>query len=215
MLAAVDDVGHRRRQDEVLVLVQLGDVLPHRHLADVGGSDGDRHRRAEDGVGAELRLVRGAVERDHRVVELALLERVLALEQLGDRAIDGFNRLQHAFAEINLLVAVAQFARFELAGGRPRRNGGTRKETVVEQDVDFDGRVAARVEDLAADNLADLDERCFRLGSDLLGRSGLGDGDSFFGRSGLGGRSSFLCGNGFLGCCGFGSFSDSGHFGIP
>jgi hypothetical protein len=128
---------------EILVLVQLGDVLPQWHLADVGTSHGDGHRSAEDCVGAELRLVGGAVERDHRLVEFALVERVLALEQFGDRAIDRFNGLQHTLAEIDLLVAIAQFAGFEFAGGSAGRNGGTGHETVVERDVDLNGRVAA------------------------------------------------------------------------
>jgi hypothetical protein len=53
---------------------------------------------------------------------------------------DGF---QHALAEVNLLVAVTQFAGFEFPGRRTRGDCGAGQETVVESDVDFDGRVAA------------------------------------------------------------------------
>ena len=221
MLSAVDDVGHRGRQRELLVLVQLGDVFPHRHLADVGGGNGDGHRRAEQSVGTELRLVRCSVERDHRIIELALVERVLALEQFGDRAIDGFDGLEHALAQVDFLVAVAQFAGFEFTGGSAGRNGGTRQEPIVQDDIDFNGRIAARIENLTTGNLGDLDERSSdrldgngRLlhGNSLLGRSGFGGRSYFLGRRCLDGRSGFLGGNSFLGCC---SFSDSGHFWIP
>ncbi|EXI68646.1 MAG: hypothetical protein AW08_00958 [Candidatus Accumulibacter adjunctus] len=119
---------------------------------------GDGHRCAEDGVGAEVGLVGCAVEGDHRFVEFALVERVLALEQLGDTRVDGVDGLEHALAEIDLLVAVTQFAGFEFAGRGTRRDGGAGEKAIVEGDVDLDGRVAARIENLPADDLGDLDE---------------------------------------------------------
>ena len=87
--AAVEDVHHRHRQDRRLAAaVELGEVAVER-LAGVGGGGlGDRQRDAEDRVGAEPALVRGAVELDHRLVERALLGGAGALQRRGDLTVD-------------------------------------------------------------------------------------------------------------------------------
>jgi hypothetical protein len=107
-------------KDEIAVLVDLADVLPQRHLADVGARHGDRHRSAEDGVGAETRLVGVPSRAIIASSSSRWLSGFLPLSSLAILAIDGFNGLQHALAEIDLLVAVAQFAGFEFAGRRTR-----------------------------------------------------------------------------------------------
>ena len=47
------------------------------------------------------------------------------------------------------VAAVAQLDRLELAGRGARRHGGEAARARLEDDLDLDGRVAARVEDLA------------------------------------------------------------------
>jgi hypothetical protein len=84
VLAAVEDVHHRHRQH---VRVGAADVAVERQAERVGGGLGDRQRDAEDGVGAELALVVGAVELDHRAVDLALVEASMPDERLGDLAV--------------------------------------------------------------------------------------------------------------------------------
>ena len=51
------------------------------------------------------------------------------------------------------LVAVAQLDRLVRAGRGAGRHGGAAARAVLEDDVDFDGRIAAAIEDFAADNV--------------------------------------------------------------
>ena len=85
MRAAVEDVHHRHRQH---VRGLAAEVAPQRQalLGRRRARGGQRH--AEDRVGAEARLVVGAVELDQRAVERRLVERVEAGDRLGDLAVD-------------------------------------------------------------------------------------------------------------------------------
>ena len=116
---------------------------------------GDRQRDAEDGIGAEPRLVGRAVERDHRLVDLDLRLRIHAADGVENLAVDRVDRLAHALAEIALLVAVAQLDRLVRAGRGARRHRGAAERAVLQHDVDLDGRIAAAVEDFAADDVDD------------------------------------------------------------
>ena len=83
--AAVEHVHHRHRQDAG---VRAAEVAPQRH-AGVGRRGVRRGQRdAEDRVGAQARLVRGAVELDQRAVEPGLVGGVAADDGLGDLAVD-------------------------------------------------------------------------------------------------------------------------------
>ena len=59
-------------------------------------------------------------------------------------------RVEHALAEVALLVVVAKLERLARAGRRAGRHGRAAERAAVEEAVDFDGRIAARIEDLAA-----------------------------------------------------------------
>ena len=63
--------------------------------------------------------------------------------------------LQHALAEIAALVAVAQLDRLVRAGRGARGHRGAALAAVLQHHVDLHGRVAAAVEDLAADDVDD------------------------------------------------------------
>ena len=64
--------------------------------------------------------------------------------------VDIFHGAQHALAEILGFVAVAQFEGFVLAGGSAGGNRRAPAVAIVQNDVSFDGGIAARIENLAA-----------------------------------------------------------------
>ena len=150
--AAVDHVHHRHGED---VGVGAADVAVQRHAQLVGGGLGDRQADAEDRVGAETCLVVGAVELAQQRVDDALRHRVEAVEGVGDLAVDEADGVLDTLAAV-AVAAVAQLDGFVLAGRRAARHGGTPGGAGVEDDLDLDGRVAARIEDLAADDFDDL-----------------------------------------------------------
>ncbi len=152
MLAAVDDVHHRHRQD---MRRNTADIAVERHAARIGSGLGNGETGAENGVGAKAALVFSAVQFDHRKIDLALVFGIHADDDFGDVGIDGRNRLGHAFAEIARLIAVAQFNRFMRAGRCARRNGRTAKTAVLKQDIDLNSGVAAAVENFAGMNVND------------------------------------------------------------
>ena len=152
MHAAVDDVHHRHRQQ---ARGGAADVAVERLVLGDGRGLGHRQRHAEDGVGAEPALVGRAVERDHRLVDLGLRLGVHAAERVEDLAVDRIDRLAHALAAVARLVAVAQFDRLMRAGGGAGGHRGAAVGAVLQHHVDLDGRIAAAVEDFAADNVGD------------------------------------------------------------
>ena len=97
------------------------EVAEQRQVGRVGGGLGDRERDAEDRVGAQLALVRRAVEVDQGLVDEALLAGLEADELGADRVEHRVDGLEHALAAV-ALAAVAQLDRLEGAGGRA---GGT------------------------------------------------------------------------------------------
>src|SRR6185436_19783157 len=95
------------------------------------------------------------VELDHFLVEPGLVLRIASDERLLQRGVHVLDGLQHALAEVARLVAVAQLDRFARAGGGTGRHRRTAHDTGVEDDVGFDGRVTARVDDFASADVGD------------------------------------------------------------
>ncbi len=113
MRAAVEHVQHGRGQDAGVDAAEVaieGDLEVLRNGA--GGGHGD----GEDGVGAKLGLVGGAVEGNHGLVDEALVGGVDAFELGSDDGFDVLDRLQNALAHEVRLVAVAEFDGFMFAG---------------------------------------------------------------------------------------------------
>ncbi|MDQ1127750.1 hypothetical protein QE428_002783 [Microbacterium sp. SORGH_AS 505] len=146
MLAAVDDVEQRHGQD---ARVGSAEVAVQRQVGAVGGGLRDGERDAEDGVRAGARLVLGPVGRDEDLVDDALLAGVDAFDFGAELVDDRVHGLQDALAAVAALVAVAELIRLEGAGGRAGGDGCALDDAVVEQNLHLDGRVAARVQDLA------------------------------------------------------------------
>ncbi len=147
--AAVQHVHHRHRQHRRLAAaVELGQI-PVERLLGIGSSGlRRRQRNPEQRVRPQPPLVWRRVELDHRLVERPLLRRPRPDQRLGDLPIHVVDRLAHALAAPSV-PPVPQLHRLELpgrgAGGNRRETSGTR----LERDLNLNGRVAARIEDLA------------------------------------------------------------------
>ncbi len=157
MLAAVDDVHHRHRHGVLARrAVEVGDVRVERQVLVLSSGLGGGEGHGEDGVGAQLGLVLGAVQLDHRAVQRLLVGRVLAQQQIANRAVDVADRLQHALAHVTALVAIAQLQRLARTGGRTGRRTGAADDAVIEDNVRFHGGVATGVENFTPFDVDDL-----------------------------------------------------------
>src|SRR5690606_38537276 len=130
------------------------DVAEQRQAGGLGRALRHGERDTEDRVGPELGLVRGPVQVDEGLVDDALFGGVDP-EDLGrDGVDDRVHGVLDTLAEVAVLVAVTALDRLERTGGGAGGYGRPRDGAVLERDLDLDGRVAARVEDLAgADGL--------------------------------------------------------------
>ena len=105
VLAAVQDVEHRDRQDTRAGATQ---VAIERQLVGGGGSMCARQRRPENCVRAQGALVRRAVELQEHGVDTRLVGRVVAEQRGRDRLVHVCHGRQDALAAVARLVAIAQ-----------------------------------------------------------------------------------------------------------
>ena len=154
--AAVQDVHHRHRHDRGWAGARdAGDVLVEGLLGVSGRRPGGGKGDAQDRVRAQARLVRGAVEVDHRLVDGSLIRGVGAVERIGDLAVGVRHRSRDALAQ-PLGAAVAQLGGLEFAGGGAGGDGGTAHRATGEGDVHLDRGIAPGVEDLPRLDAFDL-----------------------------------------------------------
>jgi hypothetical protein len=99
-------------------------------------------------VGAQLGLVRGAVELDQLGVEQPLLRRLEADDLGPDVVDDDLDGVLHALTGIPL-AAVAEFGCLERAGGCPARHARAGDRAVVEEHLHLDRGIPPGIEDLA------------------------------------------------------------------
>ncbi len=158
VLAAIDDVHHRHRH-RILAggAIQVGDVRIQRYALGLCSCLGGCQGHGEDGIGAQLGLVLGTVQLDHRLVQRLLVDRVLAQQQVTDRTVDVGYGVQHALAQVTTLVAVAQLERLARTRGGAGRCTSTANNAVVQDHVGFHCRVAAGIEHLTS---LDIDDLC-------------------------------------------------------
>ncbi len=100
-------------------------------------------------------LFSAAVELDHPLVDVGLLQRVQADQCLGQIFVDVLDGLADAFAEKLLRIAVAQLPGFVYARAGAAGYGRSAEGAVGQPHVDLDGRIAAAVENLAAMDVND------------------------------------------------------------
>jgi hypothetical protein len=133
---------HRARQRAAQVPVQGESTVD-------GGGTSDGHRDTEDGVRPQLSLVWRPIEVDHRPVDLHLVDCVHTEQRRSNLVGDVLHGLHGSLSAVARRIAVTELQRLVLPGGRSARHGGSPRCPAVERDVDFDGGIAATVEDLA------------------------------------------------------------------
>src|SRR5687768_16414365 len=126
-----------------------------REPVGLGHGPRERHRHAECRVGAEPPFVGGAVELDHEAVDGALVH-WHPLQRGGELPVDVPDSPGDAFPQEAFGVAIPQLQRLALPGGRARRHRGTPCRAAIEGHLDFDRRITARIENLAAVDRLDL-----------------------------------------------------------
>ena len=177
VLAPVDDVHHRHRQDAGARTANITVKLLSCGLC---GGFGDCEGDAENGVSPKAALVGRAVHFDHRLVDHRLAGCVDAGQRLRDFAVHGGDGVQNALALVARLVAVAQLHRLMRAGGGAGGDGRAAEGAVFERHVDFHRRVAPAVENFAG---VDVDDRahgcspvaCSGFSPGVAARIGRGD----------------------------------------
>ena len=134
----VDDVHHWNWKS---VSVATTDVAVERQTECVGSGFGSGERNTKDGVGTELALSGSAIESDHLVVEGALIEHTITLECGSDDGVDILNSLQNAFAQVAVLVAIAEFKSLVLTCRSTRWHSCTTENTIFQNHIYFNCRV--------------------------------------------------------------------------
>jgi len=132
-------------------------VSIQRQVLVLGSSLGSGQGDGEDSVSAQATFVFGAVELDHRVVQSFLVQRILAQQQVTDRAVNVGYSLEYTLAQVTALVAITQFQRFARTGRSTGRRAGATDDAVIEKHVGFDGGVATGVENFTT---FDVDDFC-------------------------------------------------------
>ena len=146
MHAAVEDVHHGRGKQ---VRVHAAQVFVQRQIGGFRGGARHGERCAQDRVRAHGALVVRAVELEHLGVEGALVVGVHADDGLGDFVVHVIDGGLDALAQVTAFVAIAQLDGFESPGRSAGRNDRAGEGAVVQRDLNFDGRVAAGIKNLA------------------------------------------------------------------
>ncbi len=150
MLAAIDDVHHRHRQD---MRIDPADIAIQRQPARIGSGFRNGQAYAQYRVGSKVRLVVSAIQVDHHRINIFLILGIEVDQRFTDIVIHRGYRLQHPLAHVARLVAVTLLGGFISAGRRARRHGCAAETAIFQQHIDFDRRVAPAVEDFAGVNV--------------------------------------------------------------
>ena len=153
MFAAVYDVHHRHRQQ---MRRNPADIAIERQSARIGSGLGHRQAGAQNGVGAKAALVLGAIERDHRMINVALILGIHIDQRLADLTVYRRHRMAHALAHIARGIAITQLHRLMRAGRCAGGDHRAAKRAIFEQDINLNSGVAAAIKNFAG---VDIDDR--------------------------------------------------------
>ena len=150
--AAVDHVHHR---DGERHSARAAEVAVERKTGLFSRGAGNRHGNGENRVRAEAALVLRAIELNHRAVDVALIRRLNPEHRVRDVFVHVTDGLKHTLAAETLRILVAELDRFADAGRRAGRNRRAAHHAGLKPHIAFNGRVAAGIENLTADNIND------------------------------------------------------------
>src|SRR5690606_481574 len=144
VFTTVDDVHHRYRHGvHARGAVDISDVLVQFHAFGSRSGFGSGQRHGQNGVSAQLGFVLGSVQRQHGVVQRALVGGIHTQQSVFNVAVHVGNGFQYAFAQVTGFIAVTQFQSFTGTGRRATRSTGSTEKTAFQSNVRFNGRVAA------------------------------------------------------------------------
>ncbi len=146
MLATVEDIHHRDRQDARVRAAQIA-VQRQARLFSRGARDGQRH--TQHGVRADATLVLAAVHLTHEVVDADLVERIEANDDFGELLVDVGDRLEDALAKEALLITITKLMCLVDARRGAGGHGSPAYCAAAEEDLDFDRGISPRIEDFS------------------------------------------------------------------
>ena len=115
----------------------------------MSGREGD----PQNGIGAQHALVGRTVKLDQEVIERGLVERLHAAQLGRQHFIDVAHGQEYAFAQVPLLVPVAQFDGLMRPSAGAARHRGPAEAAVAQRDFHFERGIAAAVQNLPRVNV--------------------------------------------------------------
>jgi len=112
------------------------------------------HRDAEDSVGAQLALVVGAVEFEHKLINFLLLGNILTNERRRNDVINIGNSLKDTLAQEAAFIVVSQLKCF-IDTSRSTAGHSSAEETALGHYFYLNRRIATAVQDLTSVNRLD------------------------------------------------------------
>src|SRR4051794_36286439 len=152
MLAAVENIHHRHRQD---MAENAAKVFVEWDIERGRGCFGDGQRCTQDRIGTQTALVRGTVQLKQDLIDPDLIQSIEPLELFGDRLVDIIDRVTCSLAAVPALLAVPQLDSFVSTGRGARRHNRPTDRAILQPDIDLHCWIASRIEDLPSNNLRD------------------------------------------------------------
>ena len=125
MFAAIDDIHHRHGQRiDAGTAIQISDMCI-QWQAGIGGRRLRRRQgHRQNGVGSQLRLILGAVQLQHYLIQGLLIRRIMPQQGLSDLGVHILNSLQYTLTQVTGRVFVPQLQGLSGAGGGAGRCAG-------------------------------------------------------------------------------------------
>ena len=140
MSAAVQDIHHGHRQCPGVGAA----YIPVQGQAGAYGARFGRSKAdSEDGIGAQLAFVFGAVQLQQHFIYARLVCNIPAQYFLRDELVDILYSIQYAFSQVGTFIAVSQLCSFVDACGCPGGYRCSSHSAVFRENIDLYGRITS------------------------------------------------------------------------